>query len=251
MTRTYERPQRHNPHQLTIKQHCFPKRSIERFTNEDGLVQVHLIEHERTVFLKADDSNFCALRTWDQRAEDGFMKEIEDKFQNLADLIAEGNIVRRLTRDEKDVITDMYILWNCRWHWKNNPIRDTKIKGISDVSRRLSKDEQECLEKAGIGGIRPDLTISGRDLTGVQIQLNFENERERMRGCNWAILNCRRATFVVPDNASDKAILPLTPNICLINGQGYQFAREHEVLAINAWAMQTSDKYYFSRSLCA
>lgn len=249
MAKTYERPQRHNPHQLTIKQHCFPKRSIERFANEDGLVHVHLIEHERTIFLKADDSNFCALRTWDQRAEDGFMKEIEDKFQNLADKIAEGKIVRRLTREEEDVITDMYILWNCRWHWNQSPIADSKVRGASDVSRRLSKDDQERLEKAGIGVIRPDLTISGRNLTGVKIQLNFFDEKEHMRGCHWAILNCRGATFVVPDNASDRAILPVTPNMCLVNGQGYQFASERKVLEINAWAMRTSSKYYFSKSL--
>lgn len=249
MAKAYERPQRHNPHQLTIKQHCFPKRSIERFANEDGLVHVHLIEHERTVFLKADDSNFCALRTWDQRAEDGFMKEIEDKFQNLADKIAEGKIVRRLTREEEDVITDMYILWNCRWHWNKNPIADSKVQGVLDVTRRLSKDEQERLEKAGIGVIRPDLTISGRNLTGVKIQLNFFDEKEHMRGCRWAILNCRGATFVVPDNASDRAILPVTPNICLVNGQGYQVASERKVLEINAWAMRTSSKYYFSKSL--
>lgn len=249
MAKAYERPQRHNPHQLTIKQHCFPKRSIERFANEDGLVHVHLIAHERTVFLKADDSNFCALRTWDQRAEDGFMKEIEDKFQDLADKIAEGNIVRRLTREEEDVVTDMYILWNCRWHWNKNPIADSKVQGVSDVSRRLSKDEQERLEKAGIGVIRPDLTISGRNLTGVKIQLSFFDEKEHMRGCHWAILNCRGATFVVPDNASDRAILPITPNICLVNGQGYQFASERKVLEINAWAMRTSGKYYFSKSL--
>ena len=203
MAKTYEMTQRHNPHQLTIRQHCFPRKSIERFANKDGVVHVHLVEHGRTVFLKPDDNNFCALRTWDQRAETGFMREIEDRYQGLAEKIEDGTIARRLNLEEKNVVTDMYILWNCRWHWNKDPVKDQKIKGALGVSREFSKDQQEFLEKEGIGVIRPDLSISGRHLTGVKIQQNIFDERERMGGCTWGILNSRGAEFVVPDNASD------------------------------------------------
>ena len=249
MAKTYEMTQRHNPHQLTIRQHCFPRKSIERFANKDGVVHVHLVEHGRTVVLKPDDNNFCALRTWDQRAETGFMREIEDRYQGLAEKIEDGTIVRRLNLEEKNVVTDMYILWNCRWHWNEDPVKDQKIKGALGVSREFSKDQQEFLEKEGIGVIRPDLSISGRHLTGVKIQQNIFDERERMRGCTWGILNSRGAEFVVPDNASDRIMLPVTPSKCLVNGEGYRFASERKVAAMNDLAKRTSEKHYFARSL--
>ena len=249
MTKKHEKTLPGNPHQLTIKQHCFPKKSIERFANNDGLVHVHLIKHGKTVFLKSDDNNFCALRTWDQRAETGFMREIEDRYQDLADKIADGTIVRRLNLEEKNIVTDMYILWNCRWHWNRNPAEDQKIKGALAVSHEYSKDDQEVLEKAGISVIRPDLSISGRHLTGVKIQQNIYDQRDHMRGCSWGILNSRGTEFVVPDNASDRFILPVTPSKCLVNSEGYRFASERVVTAMNDLAERASEKHYFARSL--
>lgn len=249
MAKRHERTQTRNPHQLTIRQHCFPRKSIERFANKDGLVHVHLIKHNKTVFLKPEDNNFCALRTWDQRAEIGYMREIEDEYQDLATKIADGTIVRRLSLEEKNIVTDMYVLWNCRWHWNNNPAENQTIKGALGVSREFSIDEQEHLEKEGISVIRPDLSISGRHLTGVKIQQNFLQQRKHMRGCTWGILNSPRTGFVVPDNASNSVILPVTPNKCLVNAEGYHFANEREVAEMNNLARKYSEKYYFARSL--
>lgn len=249
MAKRYEKTQQNNPHQLTIKQHCFPKKSIERFANDNGLVQTRLKYVGKTVSLKPDDNNFCALRTWDQRAETGFMKEIEDAYQDLADKISEGTIVRRLTRDEKDIITDMYILWNCRWHWNKSPVENQEIEGALGVSREFSRDEEELLEKEGITIIRPNLSIRGRHFTGGKIQQNLFNVRKCMRGCNWGILKSRGAEFIVPDNASDRIFLPVTPSICLDNGEGYRMASERNVGLMNKLSKSTSERFYFGRSL--
>ena len=249
MTTNYERTQRNNPHQLTVKQHCFPKKSIERFTNKDGVVHVRLIEQDKTVLLKPDDYNFCARRTWDERAETGYMREIEDRYQELADKIAASKIVRRLKSNEKNVVTEMYILWNCRWHWNKTPVEDQKIKGALGVTHEYSKDEQERLEKEGIATIKSDLTISGRNLTGIAIQQNIFDYRKHKRSCSWGILKSLGAEFVVPDNAAHRIVLPVTPNICLINGEGYRLASEHEVAEMNDLAKRDSEKYYFARSL--
>ena len=43
----YEKTEKGNPHNLTINQHCFPSRSIERFSNNDGCVEVHRIIPEK------------------------------------------------------------------------------------------------------------------------------------------------------------------------------------------------------------
>ena len=249
MAKTYERTQQFNPHQLTIKQHCFPKKSIERFANENGLVHVRLINYARTVYLKPDDDNFCAFRTWDQHAETGFMRDIENRYQDLADKIADGKIVRRLNPKEKGIVTDMYLLWNCRWHWKKYPVNDQIIKGALGVSHEYLTDDQEFLEKKGITTIKPNLSISGRPLTGMKILRNISNLRKHMRGCSWGILNSRGAEFVVPDNATNKIMLPVTPSVCLINGEGYQFASEYKVVAMNENAKRNSEQYYFACSL--
>ena len=213
MSKKYEKTQRGNPRQLTIKQHCFPKKSIERFANSDGRVHVHLIEHDKTEFLKPDEYIFCARRTWDQRAESGYMREIEDKYQEFAEKLAAGKIVRRLNSREKNVVTDMYLLWNCRWHWNKCPLEDQEVKDVLSVAHEYSKDDQELLEKNSATVIKPDRTISGRHLTGYKIQQNIINERKHLCGCSWGILKSREAEFVVPDTAAHRIILPVTPNI--------------------------------------
>jgi hypothetical protein len=38
----FERPQKGNPHRLAIDQHTFPSKSIARFADSDGTVQIHM-----------------------------------------------------------------------------------------------------------------------------------------------------------------------------------------------------------------
>lgn len=245
----YKKTQKGNPHKLTVQQHCFPRRSITRFADSSGTVQVHVIKAKKTVSLMSEDSIFCARRTWDERAESGFMKEIEDAYQDFADEIANGNVMRRLTHKEWQIVTDMYSLWNTRWHRKNKPIVDQKISGVLDPTRNVSMDEQEFLEKYHITPIRPDASIDGRHLAGVKIQQNIDPVREKMTSVHWGILKSRLCEFVVPDNSSSRIFLPVTPEICLANTQGYHTVVAAEVSRINAESMRSSSEYYFARDL--
>ena len=174
------------------------------------------------------------------------MQEIEGAYKNLADQIANGDVVRRFSRQEEQIITDMYALWNIRWHWKNQPVEDQRIEGAIGVARQLSPDEQEMLEKNHITVIRPDLTISGRNLTGMQIQQNLFQARKTMRHVRWGILKSRDGEFVVPDN-SRRLVLPVTPQICLTDQEGYRIATQHQLSAMNLQSIQESKVYYFAR----
>ena len=109
----YEKTQKGNLHQLTIKQHCFPMRSIERFACSGGLVDVQ--RGVKNFRLKPDHLLFCARRAWDQRVESGFMKGIEDVYQELAEKIVNG-VVYKLSKSDQEKFTDMYALWNIRFH---------------------------------------------------------------------------------------------------------------------------------------
>ncbi len=248
MAKNYEKTQSGNPHQLTVWQHCFPKKSIERFANEDGRVQVHIIEHDKTEPLTPDNNIFCARRSWDQRAETGFMKEVEDAYQELADKIAAGKVVRRLKPDENCVITDMFLLWSLRWHYSKNPVEDQEIKGVLASTHKNFKDVQERLEKRGFISIKPDLTISGRHFTGINIQLEIINGRNHMKDFSWCILNCREVEFVVPDHPT-YYVLPVTPNICLVKEEEREPVSTRTIAELNDLVKEKSEKYYFARSL--
>lgn len=244
----YEKPQKGNPHELTIKQHIFPAASIERFTNESRNVAVFLREQNKEISVKSDNKIFCAMRSWDQRSEMGFMKEIEDKYQALAEDIISG-VIDNISKELQGIITDMFAVWNIRYHQKKNPIPDYKIENAIDVARHYTKDDEEVLEKHGITVIRPDLTLSGRSNTGSIVQLNLFNVRKQMVDAQWGILIAKEGEFIVPDNYSNASVLPLTPSMCLFSQSENSEIPVEKVASINKLAIESSDDYYFANDL--
>jgi hypothetical protein len=242
--------QKGNPQQLTVCQHTFPLRSISRFAGDDGRVEVYLVKQRKVVRLKPDDQLFCAKRVWDQRAESSFMKEIEDKYQSLAELVVHEN-KRKLNADEQQIVTDMFAIWNIREHRRANPIPDQNIQGIIDVARHYTKDDQEILEKNHIGVIRPDLTMAGRHIAGPNIQLNLFEVRKQMSDAKWGVLKALEGQFIVPDNFSNARILPLTPSLCFFSQSDDDEINKDEVARINKLALDSGRNYYFSRELTA
>ena len=176
------------------------------------------------------------------------MKEIEDAYQEVADKIAAGTLIRRLSSQERQIVADMYALWNIRWHWKDQPVEDQKLEGVTGVQCEYSRDEQEMLEKNHITPIRPDASISGHHITGMQIQKNFLEARKSMKNLEWGILKSRAGQFIVPDS-DRRLILPVTPEICLANTEGYRPVTKSELSRINEQSIQGSTQYYFARDL--
>ena len=168
-------PRRGNPHGLTVKQHCFPRRSIERFVNQDGVVHVRLIAQRKSIRARPGDHLFCAHRVWDQHAESGFMRQVEDAFQALADDIEQGRVVRRLRSHENRIVTDMYVLWWIRSKWRGTPLPDQPLKGAIGLAHEYSQDERDLWEKQGVATVRLDLRIEGRHIAGAVILQHFLN----------------------------------------------------------------------------
>jgi hypothetical protein len=86
MTSRSEKPERGNPPELVRRQHVLPRRSIKRFVEAGG---VDLVDLKRGRLRRAgvNDVMFCADRAWNNGAETGWMKEIEDAFQALVEEI--------------------------------------------------------------------------------------------------------------------------------------------------------------------
>ena len=242
-----KKPQKGNPHELTVKQHCFPRRSIERFANKDGIVNVWLKDQGKSIPARPEDQVFCAHWVWDQRAESGFMREVEDAYQALAAEIAQGRIVRRLRTGENNAVTEMYALWWVRSKWRGAPVEDQPLKNVIELAHEFSQDEREHMEKLGVSVVRPDLKLEGRHIASGVLQLNFFELRNTLKRQRWAVLKSASAEFVVPD-ASDERVLPVTPQVCLVAGEGYRIAQESRVAAMNAEAIRGSERYFFSRS---
>ena len=244
----YEKPQKGNPHELTIKQHVFPVYSIKRFLNNNNLVELMSKFSKKIIPCIPTDQIFCAIRCWDQRAEDGYMQSIEAKFQNLADNIIDNKIIC-IRPEEKEVVDDFYGLWNIREQFRNQPIKDQKIKGITDVVSKFTVDEQEVLEKNHITFVKPNLTFSGRDLTGGQIQLRLFAARKQLANTAWGILRAMKGEFIVPDNFFNAHIVPLNPTICLYSEGPNRVIFESDIRKINKLAIESSRNYFFARDL--
>lgn len=252
---TYEPTQKGNPHRLTVKQHTFPKTSIARFAGQKGNVELFLKTRDKVIQAKPSNEIFCAERAWDQQAESGFMKKVEDDFQALAGRILDDDLVS-FKKADLTVINEFYCLWNMRAIHKQNRVNDQSIYvgNLLGLSRVYTKDEQEQLEKEGISTIRGDFKIAGRFLASPSIRLQVAQAAKAMGDSNWNILRAMEGEFIVPDNAKRMSMLPLSPTACLWYGPAKPVAPVEqlsigEVAWINQAAIEASADYFFARDL--
>lgn len=243
----YPRPQKGNPHKLTIDQHIFPKACISRFARENGTVQVRRKSGEQDLWLTPGNSYFCARRLWDQKAEAVFMKTIEDRYQDVARSIVSGAITT-LDGAMTAAVTDMYLLWTLRHERYLNPLPDIRINMV-EPERGMSVDTQEILEANGYVFAAPDNTIPSRFMTGLHFVFQMDRERRRMAGKKWGILRSSEAEFLVPDNFSAYSVLPLSPTIALVEGHADGQIGFRQVADINGMAVHGSRRYYFARDI--
>lgn len=255
-TEYFEPLQEGNPHRLTFNQHIFPKKSIDRFLNHKGCVDIQSIKINKRFKANSNNKLFCAKRAWDQIMENGYMKNIEDDFQCVANEIVAGNILF-IDKDMKKVINSFLALWNTRYYFSQNPILDFKPMPSFDnpmhiigTLRDFSTDDLEFFEKNGIVGTKSGV-IPGRHLTSMSImKVHGERNQEFERCLNWGIYISQEDEFLVPDN-TEIPYIPLSPNICL-----YGEADSNEVMLVNKqtvhhfnWiAIQASKNHYFARN---
>lgn len=242
MKTKYERPQRHNPYKLTIKQHVLPVASINRFVDGTGFVRVHDKARSKIRPAKPDDMIFCAKRAWDQRAEAGYMKGIEDAFQVLALKIIEGT-ASTIASTENTIVDNFYALWYMRARYKNSNIQEIQLNKVTGDP--LTQDQEEFLEKKGIGFIREGGTMPVRQLNGIQIQRWIDAYTiGPLSSVRWGIIRAQEGHFIVPD-VSSHTIIPLTPTLCLANGPDGTIVKQN-VAEINRCLAGNSKDYFFA-----
>lgn len=244
----YEKPQKKNPHGITVNQHVFPVKSIERFASGNGTVEVKLITQNKIVRLPPEDSLFCAKRCWDQRAEAGYMKKIEDSFQSLAAKVIK-NKAMHLGEEDSSIATNFFALWQLRAYRNTNPIQDVQLKGIAG-GEQLTKDEEERLEIKDYVFARGDnAVVPGRFMNGINIQMGIDKISSQMGKLKWGIVSSMEGEFIVPETFSNFTILPISPRIILLGDSENLIIPRSGVIKVNKIAVSFCRTYYFAKRI--
>lgn len=247
MRRKPEKTQPGNPHGLTLNQHILPARSIERFAGPKGCVYVLFKNrpNQGSIPVSPKDPLFCAKRIWDHGSEISCKTSIEDPFQELAERILSG-VTTTIVEEDKFKVDSFYGLWEARSFYNLNPLSDVPLSGAIAVERELSKDEQELLEKNNISFVKPNLTLSGRDLAGDLIAVRINKYRNELKGVNWSIVRSSEWEFIVP-NAPKFHYVPISPTISLIAEYSLDLLSKEEVCRINGLLYGLTDSYIFAK----
>jgi hypothetical protein len=128
-----------------IDQHAFPAASIERFCGPDRRVHVHDLMRNRVRRAGPRDDIFCAKRAWDHGSETGFMRRIEDAFQDLANRVVDqqGSTIGDA---DKRIVNEFFALWYMRSRYRTLATQEIQARGVTGEG--LSRDQEELLESA-------------------------------------------------------------------------------------------------------
>lgn len=227
---------------LTNNQHTLPTASLKRFVNSKGDLHVRLTKQDKFVEVKPNNKLFTVNRVWDQRAEAGYGKSIEDNFQNIADEIIASS--RILSDAENLVVSEFYTLWHTRTNIteydSETPSRLNGVKGS-----RLTEEQKANLESKHAMYIEEDGTIPLRFIRGATMQRAIDMFAPSLSGrIPWKLFEVKTGELIVSDVPGDSFIIPLTPKkyFSLANSKA-------SIGEINMAAMSRADKYYFGRDL--
>lgn len=241
-----ENTQPGNPHELSKRQHIFPRRSIDRFCDGGRVDLIDLVRKKRRKALPGDKV-FCADRVWNHGAETGFMKEIEDKFQALASLVITGPGII-LSDEQTNAVNDFYGLWRSRSERRNLPTQRIDHTGIIRTRVQYSKDDLERLEKNNIIGVAPDGSFAMRDFMGSVIQLALVDYNDLLGSESWGVVQADDGEFCVPD-VPMKTVIPIAPNLVLVRGALNAVVGSRAVAEINRAVANEAREYCFARNL--
>ena len=244
----FDKPQKGNPHRLAIHQHTFPSKSIAKFVNSDGRVQIHMQPAGLIRRAKPTDKIFCARRAWDYGAEVGFIKSLEDRFQQLAKLIIDGR-VSAFDAEQTHVISSFYVLWAVRAEIRDRPGKDAVVHGVLP-GRERSKDEEEGLEKVGVAFQR-GITIPARLVNGMRVRVLVDRYLHEVNfSASWGIVRASGGEFVVPDWPVH-AFIPINPTLAVANPAINQMLDRDTVELVNKQQRLASRRYFFARDFSA
>jgi len=230
---------------LTVRQHVFPSKSIERFTDQSGRVSVHDLRRNEVFSATPGNSIFYADRAWDQRAESGYMKRIEDDFQKVVAPIVEGK-AQTIPSEAKAAIDRFFALWYMRSRYREIESQEIQLNGIPGSN--LTKEQEENLEKNGYIFARKSGRMPARQLNGVELWMRTNDYARELASSvmRWGVIAAQSGEFIVPDVPSH-GIIPLTPRLALVQSAPDGMITERNLAEVNLAMRATSQDYFFAR----
>lgn len=234
---------------LVNNQHVLPAKSIERFGNESGVVQVRRIKSGNTFPATPSNKIFCVERVWDQRSEQGYGKHIEDKFQSLMEYVL-NNQLKFVPYDSHKIISMFYALWCFRSRIESyDGLADGNLVGVKGSI--LTDEEKKNIELRHAIYIEEDGVVPKHFKRGLTMQMAIDLFLSRNPNLKWSICKSDSLEFIVSDNPQGEFIIPVTPKKCLICGFDIEKLNFQQVLGLNFKALMRSNEYYFARNLAA
>ena len=204
---------------------------------------VHRCNPPKELRLKPNNPIFCAYRAWDERAEKGYMKGIEDRFQSVAREITTGR--KFLEPTQSNVVSQFYALCRLRSQHRVTPMADQPVPGLTPEV--LTLDQEENLEKNGY--IYANGTgIPGRMMAGLLIQRWIDYFQHQLHDKRWGIILALRGEFVVPDQFGETPIVPVTPKIALVANWADSSEDENTVRILNRQLISAVKHYIAARN---
>ena len=235
----YEKPSKGNHAKITLKQHIYPAKLINEFCNKQALVEVKRIVNGSIFHVKPDNQLFCAKRIWDQRAEGGWMKSIEDQFHyQLYNISKNGTALNHLT------ITKYFLLWAVKSNYDKNPPPDLIINGIPPSG--LTKEEEDIVESKHGAYIDQFGNIKSRFQVSILAQRDHDILLSQHQKTKWGLLLSKKRPFIVPKYCSEYLMLPITPYLVLAGNYGSGKLSPEDTLKINRKLISNEKDIIFS-----
>lgn len=244
----FRRVQKRNPHQLVIDQHVHAAHCIKKFADENGTVSVFDKSSSQWLKRKPNASIFCAKRAWDQRAEKGFMNDIERNYFQVID-----NIDVPFNERNHNAITCYYHLWRLRGAARVAERRDWRLKGVM-LERELTQDAEEMLESHGVLCLTENSELSSHRVNGLQIQRSLDECMAIDGTITWGLVTAKKGEFIVSDfyPGDSEGLAPFIP----VSPKHVFYARKSDVSVgvgsvrnFNRVTLRNSQMYYFCKDI--
>lgn len=165
---SFEPTLRKNPMQLTVDQHFHTAHAISLFYDSDGKVEVKDVFSNEVFKRHKRAKIFCTKRTWDQRAETGYIVFIEKSFHDEIDHI--GSFSDR----NHEAISKYCLLWRLRHKYHFINPQDVVLNEVSGSG--LTKEEEEIIESKHGSFVREGGVVASRFSSGFQIQNSLNQD---------------------------------------------------------------------------
>jgi hypothetical protein len=241
-----EKTRPRNPNQLTLLQHIFPTRSIGRLADADGKVEVYDILRGRSRKAKPTDGIFCAKRAWDQRAESGYMLEIENQFQEIAEkvIIDQCGIT---DVEQKRRVNRFFALWYMRS--RHSILKDQEIQLASNIGTPLTLEQEENLERDHYLFIRSGGLVPSRQLNGIWLQFGIDDFSHKLEETvRWGAIRPQSGEFITPD-IPRQLLITLTPSLALVGNAPDGFITQEDLAQLNQFTVDGCRAYYLAKEL--